>query len=459
MTTDLFAALRREAPAELFSLSSTLAGAGYDAFAVGGSIRDLVLGRPVTDWDVATRAKPDEVAALFERTTHVNARHGTTQVRLGACTFEVTTFRREGPYADRRRPDYVRFAESITEDLERRDFTMNAIAVDLVSGAVVDPFAGVADARSHLLRTVGPAEARFSEDALRILRAARFVATLPCEPSPEVRAAMAALAPAVFSLSAERVRDELVKLQGAAAPSVGFALLADTGVLDVVLPELAACRGVTQNVFHRYDVFEHSLRACDAAPEQNPIVRWAALLHDVGKVPTRAEREGRVTFYGHERVGAVLVADRLARLRFGRREAQAIVHLVANHMFHYQRSWTDAAVRRFVARVGLETLDDLFALRAADNAARGVDVPEPEDLGDLSERIARERARATAFTVRDLAVDGGDLMREMGIAPGSDVGALLRGLLEFVLSGRGENTREALLAEARRLHPQEAPDR
>jgi putative nucleotidyltransferase with HDIG domain len=442
--------LRRLAPPELFELAGILAASGHAVFAVGGSVRDLALGLDVNDWDVATSATPDEVSALFDRTTRVNARHGTTQVRLGDWAFEVTTFREDGPYGDRRRPDYVRFASDIRTDLERRDFTVNAMAVDLRSGAFLDPFSGMDDLRARVLRTVGDPARRLSEDVLRLLRAARFSASLELEPTPDLRSAMGALAGTIRAAAPERCRDELMKLLAARTPSIGLRLLGDSGLLAEVLPELDACRGVAQNEYHAFDVFEHSVRACDHAPLDQPTVRWAALLHDVGKVPTREVREGRVTFYGHERVGADLVAERLRLLRFPRRVADVVVHLILHHMFHYETSWTDAAVRRFVARVGLDSLDALCTLRLADSKARGIGDAESADLSELRARIEVERERRVAFRVRDLAVSGLDLMTTLGLEPGPKVGQLLRELVEFVLEGGGENSREVLLLEAQR---------
>lgn len=445
----------REAPEELHALLGALVEAGHTAHVVGGSIRDLAMGRPPVDWDVATDAHPRQVGARFARSVQVNARHGTTQVRIGSHAFEVTTYRLEGPYGDGRRPDYVRFASRIEDDLSRRDFTVNAMAFEPTTGTLVDPHGGLADLDARLIRAVGDPATRFREDALRILRAARFAATLELEIDAHTMTAMRTEREALGAISAERIRDELVKGLRAARPSIMIEAMRTVEILEPILPELAACAGVTQNAaFHAYDVYTHSIIACDEAPAARPLVRLAALLHDVGKAPTRDVHEGRITFYGHEQIGARMVIERLSALRFPRKDVREVAHLVAHHMFHYEPEWTDAAVRRFVARVGLEPLDDLFALRRADVAAKGTEDPEPEGLDELRARIDAECAREAAFRVEDLAVAGTDVMRELDLTPGPDVGRVLGHLLAYVLEG-GENTREALLAEARRVTPGE----
>jgi len=447
---------RVAAPPALMELVTRLGDAGFDAVVVGGPVRDLLLDRPVVDWDVATSASPTEVAARFERTTLLHADHGTTQVRIGSTHFEVTTYRVDGPYSDGRRPDFVNFTRDLGEDLARRDFTVNAIAYDPIRTVVTDPFQGVEDLDRRVLRTVGRPEDRFREDALRLMRAARFVAILEFELAAGVAAAMQREAPGLDRIAPERIRDELQKLLGARVPSTGLELMADTDLLARVLPELDATRGVTQNEYHHYTVYEHSLRAADAVDTAMPLVRLAALLHDVGKPPTRQVRDGRVTFYNHERVGAEMVAARLRFLRYPRRDVDIVTHLVAQHMFHYAPDWSDAAVRRLIARVQTEHLDNLFALRVADTLAKGPDAEPPEDLPELRGRIEREVNRETAFRVQDLAVSGRDLMRELALGEGPEVGRILGRLLDHVLERGVANSREALLSEARRIVDEEA---
>lgn len=345
----------------------------------------------------------------------------------------------------------MRFTNDLHRDLARRDFTVNAIALDPLSGRWTDPFGGRADVVGRRLRTVGDPGARFREDALRLLRAARVAALLDMTVDPATRAAMQAEAAGIDAVSPERVRDELGKMLATPRPSVALRLLEASDLLARVLPELESTRGVGQNEFHAYDVYEHTLRTIDAVPEaSDPRLRWVALFHDVGKVPTRAVRpDGRVTFHGHERESEALARRRMERLRFPKRDVRFVTHLIRHHMFHYESTWTDAAVRRFVARVGEEGVEPLFVFHAADRAAKGPEEPPVTELAELERRIQRERAREVAFRVRDLAVSGSDLIDELKLAPGPKIGTLLDELLEAVIEGRSPNERSALLAVAR----------
>ncbi len=424
---------------------------GHACHVVGGCVRDLLMDREIQDWDLATDARPEQVAALFDRTTLLHARHGTTQVRIADQTYEVTTYRVDGPYSDGRHPDYVRFSGHLEEDLARRDFTVNAMAYDPESHQLIDPFGGRADIERRMLRTVGDPKQRFREDALRLLRAARFAAVLDFAVEAKTRAAMAAMANGIDRIAAERIREEILKTLSAPRPSVALEILRESGVLERIMPELSAGHGVPQNEFHAYDIYAHGLVSCDHAPREKPLVRLAALLHDVGKVPCREEHDGRVTFYGHERTGARMVETRLRHLRFPNRELQHVTHLVEHHMFHYESQWGDAAVRRFIARVGTENLSDLFDLRIADSRAKGPEGEFPEDLEAFRRRIEDELAKDRAFTIRDLAVTGRDLMAALHLEEGPLVGRVLRRLLDFVLEEGGVNDRERLLARAATL--------
>jgi putative nucleotidyltransferase with HDIG domain len=358
---------------------------------------------------------------------------------------EVTTFRREGEYSDARRPDQVWFTGDILEDLARRDLTVNAMAFSIAEGRLLDPHGGARDILKRTLRAVGVPLERFREDALRPLRVARLAAVLEMEPDPETRAALAGVNDRVGALAIERVRSELERLMGAARPSRGFEILREAGLLERWLPELAACRGVPQNRFHAYDVYFHSLYSCDAAAPENPEVRWAALLHDIGKPATRIERDGEGTFYGHAELGARLADTRLAVLRFATGFRERVVHLIREHMFDFQESWTDAAVRRFVRRVGVEHVADLFDLRMADALGNGTRGPDTRRLEAMAKRIGRVLREASALSVQQLAVDGDDVMRTLGLQPGPEVGHALQALLDQVIEQPALNTRAALL--------------
>lgn len=439
---------------------AALVDSGHEAVLVGGCVRDRLQDAPHDswDWDAATSAAPEAVEALFPDTTWEN-RFGTVTVR-GTPPVEVTSYRTEGVYRDARRPSEVRFGASLRDDLARRDFTINAIAwvpVDLGApaavGTVVDPFDGVADLERRLLRTVGDPRERFTEDALRLIRAARFAGRFDLALDPDTEMAIRELAPSVASVSAERVRDELARILSLdPAPSRALRLLERLGLLAVVLPELAALRGVPQDKPMAGDALDHTLAAVDAAPPIAPLdARLAALLHDVGKATTMADGH----FIGHEEVGADLAAKVLARLRVPRWRTERIVSAIRQHMYHYEATWTDAAVRRFIRRTDGVDRDLLFTLRRADNLASGVAAEGERNQDELERRIADEIERQPGLLVdRRLAVDGHDLQRELGLPPGPRIGHVLAGLMEAVIEDPSRNERGELLSLARELADQ-----
>jgi len=440
-------------PADVATVLKTLVAAGHEAALVGGCVRDLVRGLQPDDWDVATDAPPETVAALFPDTTWTNM-FGTVTVRSGPMEVEVTTYRSESGYSDARRPDEVHWATELTDDLGRRDFTINAMAwvaddLDAGRGHLVDPFGGVKDLAAGLLRAVGDPDRRFTEDALRLLRGVRFTTTLGLRLDPATEEAMTRMADAAGRLSGERVRDELLRLlawDGATAPA--FLLMERLGILAVILPELAALRGVEQGKMLGGDALDHSLRAADALPASDPVLRLAGLLHDAGKARTGAGGH----FIGHETVGAELAAQRLESLALPRADIERVTHLVRHHMILYSSDWTDAAVRRFIRRVGPgRPMTDLFALRRADPAASAG--PEVRDgaAAELEARVAALRSTAV-LSVSELAVDGTDLMRELGLDPGPEVGRLLDALLQAALDDPRRNERETLIRLARESH-------
>lgn len=440
----------------------TLLEAGHQAALVGGSLRDQLVAAPTVDWDVATSAPPEQVVALFPGASWEN-RFGTVTVH-GPAAVQVTTYRGESGYRDRRRPDEVRFGVSLEEDLARRDFTINAVAwvpTDRAArmGRIADPHGGIDDLRAGILRAVGDPDTRFREDALRLLRAVRFAHRLRLRIEPGTEQAIARLAPLASGVSGERLRDELERVLHAPAQAVGgpppseaLLLMERLGLLGKLLPELAALRGVPQDKAIPGDAFDHTLRAVDAADPQHPLERWAALLHDLGKADTLADGH----FIGHEEVGAELAARVLARLRFRRRDADEVVHAVRHHMFAYDSSWTDAAVRRFVRRVGRERLDLLFRLRSADNRASGVGEAGESNQRELEARIRELFDGGAALEARDLAVDGHDLRRELGLDAGPRVGRILAQLTEAVVEDPALNDRDRLLELARRLAVEQA---
>ena len=440
-------------PRDVLDLCERLRGKGKRAWIVGGCVRDLLSGREAADWDVATDARPPELLKVFPRAIPTGIEHGTITVLGKDHHVEVTTLRGDGAYTDGRRPDSVQFVDDITADLARRDFTVNAIAVDPEDGKIIDPFDGRGDLGRGLLRAVGDPLQRFSEDGLRVLRAARFVATLELALDPATEAAIRPTLDTYRKVAAERVRDEWIKAMKARTPSRAFDVMHRTGILEVTCPELVEGAGMEQNKWHAYDVWRHGMECMDAC-QADPVLRIAALLHDVGKPRTRAwsDKTQDWTFYDHDRVGAEIAEPIAARLRFSNEDRARIVALVRFHLFHYEASWTDAAVRRWIRRVGPDRLEDLYVLNAADVRAKGRDFEaDLESLASLKAHVARVLAEGAALSTRDLKVNGRDLMTELGIAPGRIIGEILDALLDAVTNDPAVNEREALLALAREI--------
>jgi tRNA nucleotidyltransferase (CCA-adding enzyme) len=425
----------------------TLWHGGQAAYVVGGCLRDALLGREPADWDLTTDAPPERIQELFPRSLYEN-RFGTVVVRRAGSQYEITAFRRDVSYSDFRHPDAVEFGESIEEDLARRDFTVNAIAWGARSGeepAYVDPHGGRGDLARRLLRAVGEPDRRFREDALRMVRAVRLAATLDFEVEAQTLVAIGRNAALAEHLSGERLFAELGKLLRSARPSVGLRLMADSGLLAVIAPDLNRQRGVGQNKIAGEDLWDHTLRTVDSAPNRS-LVRLAALMHDVGKPDTLAEGH----FHNHESVGAAMARDYLGRLHAPRVLQERVAHLVLHHMFMYQPNWTDAAVRRFIGKVGPGSIDDLLALRAADNEGSGQPA-DADHLTELASRIEAQLAMNLVLTRNDLALDGSDLMTELGLTQGPLLGALLDELTERVVSEPALNDRQILLDLSRRL--------
>jgi putative nucleotidyltransferase with HDIG domain len=475
--------VRPPIPPAVRSLLERLWENGHAAYVVGGSLRDALLGREPADWDLATDARPDRILALFPGSVYEN-RFGTVAVREGDDVHEITTFRTDHEYADFRRPHRVEFGDRIELDLARRDFTVNAMAwgaepagaahaggradtggrsemAHPSAGAgrpempsavgLVDPFDGRADVAARLLRAVGDPRQRFEEDALRMVRAVRLAATLGFGVEPATLAAIQARATLVGYLSGERIAAELEKLLDADAPSVGLDLAAGTGVLAVISPELGAQRGIPQNKVEGEDLWDHTLRTVDAAPRERPVVRLAALLHDIGKPATMSDGH----FRGHEAVGAELARAFLERIRMPRAVSERVVHLVRHHMFTYDPSWGDAGIRRFIKRVGRAALDELFELREADNIGSGLDRND-RALDDLRRRVHEQLLAEVVLDREHLAIRGDDLIADLGLSPGPTLGRILDELLERVIADPALNDRPTLLLMAESMLADEA---
>ncbi|MDR2796336.1 MAG: HD domain-containing protein [Spirochaetaceae bacterium] len=440
-------------PPLLRELASIFNAHGKQVFLVGGAVRDTLRGEKCADWDLAGDALPEDVMRIFPGVIPTGIKHGTVTIRYKKHSIEVTTLRTDGDYSDGRRPDSIHYTSSIEEDLCRRDFSINAVAVTLPDGYVIDPFGGRVDIEKNLIRCVGRAADRLNEDGLRALRAFRFASQLGFDIDGELLSAITERPQMIIPVSMERVKAEFDKIVASKKPSSALLYMERCGILKLVLPELLNCRGVEQKGYHRFDVLTHSLLACDYAARSGykQTVRLAALFHDVGKPATAKLGDGGVwTFHSHETLSADITRAIMTRLRYPNAGIEETAHLVREHMFNYTNSWSASAVRRFVRRVGEENLTALFDLRRADSFGMLGTEPPPELSLDFRNRIDSVLAAGRVLSRKDLAVSGRDLM-EAGIPGGEKMGRILNSLLEAVLEDPEMNSKEKLLEMANRL--------
>lgn len=430
-------------PEKVHNIINTLEEAGYEAYAVGGCVRDSVLGRTPDDWDITTSAKPDEMKRLFPRTVDTGIKHGTVTVLLGGEGFEVTTYRIDGTYEDGRHPSEVTFTASLKEDLRRRDFTINAMAYNERDG-LVDLYGGLADIENQVIRCVGNAEERFDEDALRMLRAVRFSAQLGYRIDETTGEAIKALAPNLQKISAERIQVELVKL--VISPHPDYLRNAyELGITAQVLPEFDLCMETPQrHKHHCYDVGEHILHSM-LGVEPDKVLRLGMLFHDIGKPQTLTiDPDGTTHNKRHPFEGEKITRKVMRRLKFDNDTTDKVTKLVLYH--DYDIAPTEAGVRRAVNRIGEEIFPMIFTVRRADIAAQS-DYMREEKLAKVAyiEKLYRGiLSRKEAVTLKDLAISGNDLIAE-GMPPGRQIGETLSALLERVLDDPSLNTKEILL--------------
>lgn len=437
-----------ELPEHVSIIIRELQSHGHEAYAVGGCVRDSLMGRIPKDWDITTSAAPNEVKGIFRHTIDTGIRHGTVTVRMENTGYEVTTYRIDGAYKDSRHPESVEFTRSLSEDLRRRDFTVNAIAYN-DSGGLIDLFDGMKDLEKKIIRCVGDPYERFGEDALRILRAIRFSAQLDFSIDEETLAAAGRLAPTLRNVSAERIRDELGKLLSSDHP--GHILVAyNAGITRILLPEFDAMMATPQeNHSHMYSVGEHSVKAVECIPSCPEFLRWTMLLHDVGKSFARAtDSRGIPDFHDHSANGAVLAVKILRRLRFDNKTTELVRRLIAYHDTPLY-DLSDRELRHIVSKAGDDIMGLLFMVNRADIAAKNPEGYEiyAEKLDYTILQYNRIKARGDCLSVRELKINGSDLI-ELGIPAGRQVGEALNRLLELVLDTPSLNDHELLLREA-----------
>ena len=444
-------------PKEILSIIETLEGAGFQAFAVGGCVRDILIGRKPKDWDITTNARPEEILNLFPDSLYEND-FGTVSVfpknvsETALSMVEVTPYRTESNYTDKRHPDKVEFGKSLEEDLARRDFTINSLALNVRTDEIIDLFKGKKDFKEGLVRAVGNAEERFSEDALRIMRAFRFAAELGFSIEEETKNAIKKKAKLLRFIAKERIRDEFSKIILSPTPSEILNIMHDLDVLKLVMPELEEGYGIGQNKHHIYSVWEHNLNALKYAVSKNWSleVRMAALLHDVGKPRSKRGDGPDSTFYGHEIIGAKMAQTILSRLKYSKDFIEKVSKLVRYHLFYYNVDEVgEASVRRLIRKVGPEDMKDLIKVRFCDRIGSGVPKAEPYKLRHFQFII--EKLSRDPISVKMLKIDGGDIMKIASIPPSPRVGALLNILLEEVLDDPKKNTKTHLSDRAREL--------
>lgn len=450
-----------EIPKLILSTLKQLEDADFEAYAVGGCVRDLLMNRKPKDWDITTNAKPEEIMKIFPESFCEN-KFFTVGIKTKDEIFpviEITTFRIEKKYSDKRHPDEVEFAKTLEEDLGRRDFTINALAIrakdrksqkSRSEHEIIDFFEGQNDLENKIIRAVGNANERFDEDALRMMRAIRFASELNFKIEKKTSEAIKKNVKNLQYIANERLKDELQKIILSDKPSEGIDLLHETGLLDYVIPELEKGYGVKQNRHHIYTIYKHNLLSLKFCPSKKLEVRLAALLHDIAKPQTKRGDGPYSTFYNHDHVGARVAEKILKRLRFSNDVIEKVRLLIDNHMFYYNPEEVgESSVRRLVKKVGLENIKDLIDLRISDRLGSGVPKAKPYKLRHLEYII--DKVSQDAISVKMLKINGNDLMKVLNIKPGPKIGAILDVLLAEVIEEPEKNTKEYLSKRALEL--------
>lgn len=458
--------VRKDIPKEVQYVSDTLEKAGYEAYLIGGCVRDILIGKIPKDWDITSNAHPDDIEALFPE-TYCNNDYGTVGVVIDDAedttlkVIEVTPYRSESGYTDARRPDTVTFGVSLEEDLKRRDFTVNAIAYSLKKEKIIDLFDGLGDIEKKRLKTVGNPDERFAEDALRMMRAVRLASELNFAIETETLNSIAKNSNNLSRISTERIAEEFMRVINSAAPMQGIVLLERLGLIDYIIPEIKDGINCEQGGAHAFDVYEHILRTLQAAADKgfSTELRLAALFHDIGKPATRRTggKNKEYTFYGHEVVGARMTKTILERLKLPRETIEIVEKLVRWHMFFSDPDEiTLSAVRRTIVRIGEDHIDDLLNLRVCDRIGTGRPKEQPFRFRQYKAMV--DQALRDPISVKMLKIDGDTIMDITGEKPGKKLGYVLHALLEEVLDNPGKNTEEYLktrVLELFKLHEME----
>jgi len=458
-------------PESLKEVANHFITAGYSLYLVGGCVRNILLDLPVKDWDLTTNASPEQMLELFPEGFYDNT-FGTVGIPVAKnpeehMVIEVTTFRTEQGYSDRRHPDTVSWGKTIEEDLARRDFTINAMALELslkylsedkaseiLNTNIIDPFNGQKDLEKKLIMAVGDPQERFKEDALRLMRAIRFATQLSFSIEKSTLSAITEDASLLAHIAGERVRDELMKILSSSYPYEGVMLLKNTGLLQHILPELLEGIGISQKRpgrHHTTDVFEHNVFSLKFCPSTDPLVRFATLIHDVGKPRVASkDTQGYIIFHNHEIVGAKMASAIADRFRFSKKDREKVYKLIRWHMFTVDEHITDSAIRRFIRHIGVENVQDMMDLRIGDRLGGGTQTAESWRLKLFKKRVEEQLAPAP-FSINDLAIDGNDIMSELNLKPGREVGTLLQKLFEEVDEDLSKNTKVYLIKRVREL--------
>jgi len=443
-------------PQEIQSIISKFEKGGFEAYVVGGPVRDFLLGKIPKDWDITTNAKPEEIQKIFPKSFY-NNKFGTVTIVNKKTedeklrNVEITTYRVDVGYSDKRHPDKIEFATSLKDDLARRDFTINAIALKIPNSSIIDLFGGQEDLKNKTIKAVGDSDERFKEDALRMLRAVRFACQLDFEIEKDTLKAIQKNKDLMKFVSDERIRDEFEKIILSDKAYEGIELLRESGLLKYIIPELEKGIGVSQNRHHIYTIYEHSVLSLKHCPSKKLEVRLASLFHDIAKPQTKAGIGQDSTFYNHDYLGAKFAKKILERLKFSNKTIEKVSLLVKNHMFYYNTGEvSEAGVRRLIKRTGKENLKDLMDLRIADRLGSGVPKAKPYKLRHLEYLI--EKVSKDPISAKMLKINGQDIMKILNVSPGPKIGAILKVLLSEVIEDPEKNTKEYLEKRTKELN-------